>query len=91
MNDFLPASVRLPFGYTILIKAVAPRTLKRLAQGDEVFGLWVNNGGRLIYVDKSLTEPEQRYILTHELGHGWLDWQHWALMNSKRPMVRARP
>lgn len=77
MNQYLPASVRLPFGYTVAVKAVSPRTLRRVAES-EVMGCW-DVGARTIYVDKTLSEREQRYTLTHELIHAFADWQHHAL------------
>lgn len=77
MNAYLPASVRLPFGYTIAIKVVGRRHLKRVAKGD-VMGCW-DVDTRTIYVDRAMTEKEQRYVLTHEMAHALADWQHHAL------------
>jgi Zn-dependent peptidase ImmA (M78 family) len=77
MNVHLPASVRLPFGYTITIKAVAPRTLKRVAKA-EVMGCW-DVETRTIYIDRDMKAPEQKYTLTHEMIHAFADWQHHAL------------
>ncbi len=77
MNEHLPVSIRLPFGYTITIKAVGPRTLKKVAQA-EVMGCW-DVVTRTIWVDKSMGKKEQRYVLTHEMMHAFADWQHHAL------------
>ena len=78
MNQYLPASIRLPFGYLITIKVVSARTLKRIADGAEVMGCW-DVMHHTIYIDRSLGEKEQRYVLTHEMMHAFADWQHHAL------------
>ena len=77
LNTYLPHSIRLPFGYCVTVKAVAPRTLKRVAQAD-VMGCW-DVGTRTIYIDKTMDEKGQRYVLTHEMMHAFADWQHHAL------------
>ena len=43
--------------------------------GGECFGYW-DVGTRTIYVDKTVGERKQRYVLTHELMHAVADWQH---------------
>lgn len=83
MNLYLPASVRLPFGFTIHVKAVAPRTLKRVA-GADVMGCW-DVGARTIWIDRTMNEKEQRYVLTHEMIHAFADWQHEALGGAEEP------
>ena len=77
MNVFLPHSIRLPFGYTVTIKVVAARTLRRVAEA-EVHGCW-DVDTRTIYIDRNLGEREQKYVLTHEMMHAFADWQHHAL------------
>jgi Zn-dependent peptidase ImmA (M78 family) len=77
MNTHLPASVRLPFGYTVTIKVVSARELKRVAKS-EVMGCW-DEATRTIWIDRTMDEKEQRYTLTHELIHAFADWQHFAL------------
>jgi Zn-dependent peptidase ImmA (M78 family) len=78
LNRYLPASVRLPFGYLITVKVVSARTLKKISDGSEVMGLW-DGSSRTIYIDRNLEEREQRYTLTHEMIHAFADWQHHAL------------
>ena len=77
LNDHLPQRVRLPFGYVITIKAVAPSTLKRVAK-EEVWGCW-DGTTRTIYVDKTANPRKQRYVLTHEMMHAIAEWQHLVL------------
>ena len=38
---------------------------------------------KTIYLRKRLPVTRRRYILAHELGHAWLDWQHRHLDNGK--------
>lgn len=89
MNAYLPHSVRLPFGYTVAVKTRSERTLRKIA-GGAVDGCW-DVATRTIYVDQGLSEQEQRYILTHELIHAFVDWQHHALGGAVKPSKpRAR-
>jgi Zn-dependent peptidase ImmA (M78 family) len=74
MNQYLPASIRLPGGYVVSVKAVAPRTLKRIAKED-AYGCW-DGSTRTIYIDKAVEPKIQRYTLTHEMMHALADWQH---------------
>lgn len=64
----IPACVTLPFGYRITIK-----------QTDYIHtdcdGTW-DVDTRTITIRKSLPLQRRVYILGHELGHAWLDWQH---------------
>ena len=83
MNTYLPASVRLPFGYTIRIRVVGARTLRRIAQAS-VDGCW-DVDHRTVYVDRALPEAQQRYVLTHELIHAFADFQHHALGGASQP------
>jgi Zn-dependent peptidase ImmA (M78 family) len=43
-------------------------------------GIW-DDGTKTIYLRKRLPVTRRRYILAHELGHAWLDWQHRHLDN----------
>ena len=78
MNEHLPASIRLPFGYVITVKAVSKRMMASLSPGEPVMGLWVDSS-RTIYIDRTLGVKEQRYVLTHEFIRAFADWQHFAL------------
>lgn len=78
MNEHLPATIRLPFGYVIKVQAVSKRTMAKLSPGSPVMGLW-DEAVRTIYVDRTLPVKEQRYVLTHECIHAFADWQHFAL------------
>ena len=77
LNHYLPSTVRLPGGYVIRIKTLAPSTLRRQAKAN-VFGYW-DCGARVIAIDKTVSERKQRYLLTHEMKHGFADWVHWYL------------
>lgn len=81
MNTYLPRTVRLPFGFVITIKTMAPSTLKRIAKED-VYGCW-DGATRTIYIDKTVGERKQRYLLTHEMMHAFAEWQHVALEEDK--------
>jgi Zn-dependent peptidase ImmA (M78 family) len=45
-------------------------------------GIW-DDELKTIYLRKKLPVTRRRYILAHELGHAWLDWQHRHLDNGK--------
>ena len=45
-------------------------------------GIW-DDEMKTIYLRKRLPVTRRRYILAHELGHAWLDWQHRHLDNGK--------
>ena len=69
----LPSSVRLPFGYRVKVMVVEGDPLP-----EDCDGLW-DDEDRTIYIRRSQPATRKRYILTHELLHAWLDWQHYCL------------
>lgn len=78
----LPAQIELPFGYRIAVREVGEKELRDAAEceaGDDTpDGCW-DSETRTIYVDRSLPRRRSRYILAHEFGHAFLDWQHFCL------------
>ncbi|CAI4033613.1 MAG TPA: ImmA/IrrE family metallo-endopeptidase [Nitrospiraceae bacterium] len=76
----IPAHVILPFGYRILVKQVTDSEMD--ARDKDADGIW-DSDTRTIYIRKRLPVTRRRYILAHELGHAWLDWQHRHLDNGK--------
>ena len=76
----IPTRVALPFGYQISIRQLTDAEMdKRDANAD---GIW-DDDKRTIYIRKRLPMTRRRYILAHELGHAWLDWQHRHLDEGK--------
>lgn len=69
----IPRKVVLPFGYIITVKQLSNGDFNRRDHGSD--GLWEVDR-RTIYIRKSLPLNRKRYILLHELGHAWLDFQH---------------
>jgi Zn-dependent peptidase ImmA (M78 family) len=69
----IPKRVKLPFGYKIKIHQVTNQEMDRLCA--EADGLW-DADTHTIYLRKALPITRRRYLLAHELGHAWLDWQH---------------
>ena len=76
----IPSRVILPFGYRIAVKLVTDSEMD--ARDDNADGVW-DSDSRTIYIRKRLPMTRRRYILAHELGHAWLDWQHRYLDNGK--------
>lgn len=78
----LPNYVRFPFGYVCKVKQVTDHEMRKIVGvdvGDDISdGLWDGDSGT-IYIRKSLPVRRKRYILGHELGHAFLDWQHFCL------------
>lgn len=69
----IPNQVVLPFGYRISVRQLSDAEMdKRDPNAD---GIW-DDETKTIYVRKRLAVTRRRYILAHELGHAWLDWQH---------------
>ena len=69
----IPNTVVLPFGYHIAVRQLSDVEMdKRDANAD---GIW-DADTKAIYIRKRLPVTRRRYILAHELGHAWLDWQH---------------
>lgn len=73
----LPQRVVLPFGYVVSVRLVTDSEMREhLSPEDDLCdGLWLD-GPRTIYLRKTLPKPRLRYLLSHELGHAFLDWQH---------------
>ncbi len=67
----IPTRVVLPFGYQISIRQLTDTEMDR------------DDDNRTIYIRKRLPMTRRRYILAHELGHAWLDWQHRHLDEGK--------
>jgi Zn-dependent peptidase ImmA (M78 family) len=78
----LPPRVTFPFGYVVEVRQVTDSEM--LAEQEEdnreevADGLW-DVETRTIYVRKSLPLRRKRYILGHEVGHAFIDWQHFCL------------
>lgn len=70
----IPSQVRLPFGYVVKVKHASAVELDDMECPD-CDGLW-DCDTKTIYIRRSLSITRRRYILAHELGHAWLDWQH---------------
>jgi hypothetical protein len=70
----IPNKIRLPFGYTVKVR-LAPGKLFGVLGAPDCDGLW-DCDTKTILIRKSLPVTRRRYILAHELGHAWLDWQH---------------
>lgn len=76
----IPTRVVLPFGYKISVRQLTDTEMdKRDANAD---GIW-DDESKTIYIRKRLPMTRRRYILAHELGHAWLDWQHRHLDEGK--------
>lgn len=76
----MPTRVVLPFGYRIAVKQVTDSEMN--THDIDADGVW-DSDSRTIYIRKRLPMTRRRYILAHELGHAWLDWQHRYLDNGK--------
>ena len=70
----LPTKIVFPFGYTITVRQIPEEgwTEPNADSG------WYSEH-RLIIIRKSLNPMRKRYLLTHEMAHGWIDWQHYCL------------
>lgn len=69
----LPKTITLPFGYRVSVKQLPDKEFDLLSPDSD--GLWLADS-KLIVIRKSLPAKRRAYILAHELGHAWLDWQH---------------
>lgn len=77
----LPSSVRLPFGYVVLVKLVTDAEMADSieCEVDEIpDGSW-DMDTRTIFVRRAVPLRRKRYALGHELGHALWDWQHHCL------------
>lgn len=69
----IPRRVVLPFGYRISVRQLSDAEMDKRDQNAD--GIW-DDETKTIYIRKRLPVTRRRYILAHELGHAWLDWQH---------------
>lgn len=69
----IPGGVVLPFGYRISVRQLSDVAMDKLDKDAD--GIW-DAETKTIYIRKRLPVTRRRYILAHELGHAWLDWQH---------------
>lgn len=76
----IPSRVVLPFGYRISVRQVTDAEMD--TRDTNADGIW-DSDTRTIYIRKRLPVTRRRYILAHELGHAWLDWQHRYLDDGK--------
>ena len=76
----IPKKVVLPFGYHISVRQLSEAEMNR--RDPNADGIW-DDDHKTIYLRKRLPLTRRRYILAHELGHAWLDWQHRHLDNGK--------
>jgi Zn-dependent peptidase ImmA (M78 family) len=76
----IPSRVILPFGYRISVRQLSDTEMDR--RDSNADGIW-DDESKTIYLRKRLPVTRRRYILAHELGHAWLDWQHRHLDNGK--------
>lgn len=70
MSLRLPRFIQLPFGYKI--RVLLTNSADILGDLDGAWDVEV----RTIYVRQTLPARRRRYILIHEMGHAWLDFQH---------------
>lgn len=76
----IPRGVALPFGYRISVRQLSDVEMDRRDKDSD--GIW-DADRKTIYIRKRLPLTRRRYILAHELGHAWLDWQHRYMDNGK--------
>jgi Zn-dependent peptidase ImmA (M78 family) len=69
----IPRGVVLPFGYRITVKQLSDVEMDK--RDKDADGIW-DAETKTIYLRRGLPVTRRRYILAHELGHAWLDWQH---------------
>jgi Zn-dependent peptidase ImmA (M78 family) len=72
-RTIIPKRVVFPFGFVVRVEQVSRNVLTQ-----DVDSEW-NGDSRSIFIDKGLSLQRRRYLLTHELGHAWLDWQHYIM------------
>ena len=73
MSARIPPRVRLPFGYVVRVLQIADSDMDQVAASADA--CW-DDESRTILIRRSLPIKRRRYLLAHELGHAWLDWQH---------------
>jgi Zn-dependent peptidase ImmA (M78 family) len=69
----IPCRVVLPFGYRISVRQLSDAEMDK--RDENADGIW-DDDTKTIYIRRRLPVTRRRYILAHELGHAWLDWQH---------------
>ena len=69
----IPFRVVLPFGYRISVRQLSDGEMDK--RDENADGIW-DDETKTIYIRRRLPVTRRRYILAHELGHAWLDWQH---------------
>jgi len=69
----MPSQVVFPFGYRISVRQLSDSDMD--SRDPNADGIW-DDATKTIYLRKRLPVTRRRYILAHELGHAWLDWQH---------------
>ena len=75
MSDYrIPRYVELPFQYTVKVVLSDPTDSK--LEGED--GTW-DVETRTIHINRKLPGKRRRYVLVHELGHAWLDFQHFCM------------
>ncbi|MBI3355883.1 MAG: ImmA/IrrE family metallo-endopeptidase [Nitrospirae bacterium] len=76
----IPSRVVLPFSYRISVRQLSDAEMNK--RDENADGIW-DDDTKTIYIRKRLPVTRRRYILAHELGHAWLDWQHRYMDNGK--------
>jgi Zn-dependent peptidase ImmA (M78 family) len=75
----LPKKIHFPFGYVCLVKQVSDKQMKEVVEDEDgADGAW-DVETRTIFIRQTLPMKRKRYVLGHELGHSFLDWQHFCL------------
>jgi Zn-dependent peptidase ImmA (M78 family) len=76
----IPSRVVLPFGYRITVRQLSDSEMDK--RDENADGIW-DDDTKTIFIRRRLPVTRRRYILAHELGHAWLDWQHRYLDDGK--------
>lgn len=69
----IPHTISLPFGYRVTVKQIDDSIMNELVITSDSY--W-NDETLTIFIRKRLPFKRRVYLLAHELGHAWLDWQH---------------
>lgn len=69
----IPSRVTLPFKYIITVKQVEDSVMNELSPDSDAY--W-NVGTRTILIRSKLPHKRKVYLLTHEMTHALVDWQH---------------
>lgn len=76
----IPSRIVLPFGYRITVRQLSDSEMDK--RDENADGIW-DAETKTIFIRRRLPVTRRRYILAHELGHAWLDWQHRYLDDGK--------